>query len=138
MLRFARTGVIHEIDVDGTKVFLKSMSLGSRMELLKDTERLIDVKDGKLANVGLLASLIHSIDDRQDVEAAINELETADDLLKLIRAVVRFATLGETEAGNSQDSLSGKAGAGTPTGLSQPTLNEADVAADETVLASKG
>lgn len=138
MLKFARPNTVHQIDVDGTKVCLKSLSLGTRMETLEKAEKLVEIKDGKLVNAGQLASLIHSIDGRTDVEVAIHELETADDLLQLVRAIVRFSTLGETESKNSVTSLSGKPQVETPTGSSQPTLSEADVAADLTALANKG
>lgn len=119
MLRFKQDGTFHEIDVEGTKVRLKSMSLGSRIEKLQQTEKLMEVKDGKLVNASQLAELIQSIDGRTDVEQAINDLETAADLLKLVRAIVNFSTLGETEAGNSPSSSNGKPVEETPTGLSR-------------------
>lgn len=136
MLRFAKPNAFHEIDVEGTKVRVRSMSLGERMEILRGTEKLIEVKDGKLVNAGLFAQLIESIDGRTDVEVAINELETADDLLKLVRAIVNFSTLGETASKNSENSLSGKPPEATPTG-SSPTLSEEVVAADLNALAKK-
>jgi hypothetical protein len=140
MLRFADPNTVHEIDVNGTKVYLKSISIGERLAGLSDLQKLIEIKDGKLVNAGLLAAMIDHFEgrDKESVEANIQSLETAKDLLDLVSAITRFATLGEVEAKNSETLLSGKPAEGILSGSSRPTLSEADVAADLNALADKG